>query len=181
MPCTIQDIGRSAISLLLVVSVLGAKAQEVTLAGSLEALRANADQAIEELRVIHDPNELSMWNGYSDLSAAQVYSITDEVRRLLVELRGPLEHFAVLAVQRLDAPVLLPIQDDLSIAGRDIETALNSLVLAAEEQEVHMTHARGCRHQNVPMLQALEAVRDIQATLAQVAATLVLFNIPDTQ
>lgn len=104
-----------------------------------------------------------------------------EVGARLEAMRDPLNDLSEGVALQLETHVSTPVLDDIGIAGRDIDRALLLLPIAVQAHQAHAQHAGGCKHDNVPMLTAVELIRDISATLATIDGTFQLFGISETQ
>lgn len=168
----------------LVVAILSwvpANAQQDSLRGPLEQLKAKADSTIQLLLPVLGGQDLSTWDGRTSLSPAQVQGIEEEVAEVLVRMQVPLEMLAARAALRLEPHVLAPVTDDINIITRDLVRSLERLHAAAEVHTGQVAHPGGCDHANYPMRQAVELVRDVRATLALIEGTLDLYGITDAQ
>jgi hypothetical protein len=125
--------------------------------------------------------DLATWDGRTGMPPGQVDAIFVEVRGILGEMRGPLGNFSELVSNELGAQVAVPVLDDLGIASRDLERALDQLPLAAQAHADHLLHTGGCKHNNDPMRIAVELVRDVSATLSLVEGTFQLFGVIQNQ
>jgi hypothetical protein len=156
-------------------------AQGPDLVNGLGHLQEQVDGSLELLRPLLEGQSLASWNGLTTIPPSQVEAIMAEVGARLEAMRAPLNEFAEGVALQLETHVSAPVLDDIGIAGRDIDRALLQLPIAAQAHQAHSQHAGGCRHDNVPMLTAVELIRDISATLATIDGTFQLFGISETQ
>jgi hypothetical protein len=158
-----------------------ARAQGPELVKRLEILQEQVDGCLNLLRPILGGQPLAAWNGLSDLSPTQVEAIMSEVGSRLEAMREPLSTFSDLASTQLRSEVAEPVLDDISIATRDLGSALIQLPIAVQAHQDHALHTGGCKHDNVPLLAAVELVRDLSATLSVIDGTFQLFGISERQ
>jgi len=165
----------------LILASAQVQAQAPALGSTLGQMRSQVDSGLELLRPILGGEPLHTWDGRSGLAPSQVNAILVEVAAILEDLHAPLQTFTDLANAQLGPDALVPVLDDLQITARDLDQAIAQLPLAAHEHGVQAAHAVGCKHNNPPMLRAVELVRDISANLALIEGTLELFAIPTTE
>lgn len=156
-------------------------AQGPDLVNSLGHLQEQVDGSLELLRPLLEGQSLASWNGLSTIPPSQVEAIMAEVGARLEVMRDPLNDLSEGVALQLETHVSTPVLDDIGIAGRDIDRALLQLPIAVQAHQAHAQHAGGCKHDNVPMLTAVELIRDISATLATIDGTFQLFGISETQ
>jgi hypothetical protein len=144
-------------------------------------LTAQADSTLRMLAPLLEGQDLATWNGKTHMSPAEVGAIEAGVEEHLDRMQAPLAVLSERAMERLEPHVLAPVADDIAIVERDLASALERLHVATVTHAQHVAHPGGCDHDNFPMRQAVEYIRDARATLGVIEGTLQLFGITDTQ